>query len=160
MLSIIVALNENYAIGYNNKLIYHISGDLKRFKKITYGKAIIMGRKTFESLPNILLNRKHIIITRNPNYNIKSENVFVVHNIKDVIKYEHSKEEYFIIGGGEIYAQLLPYCTKLYLTKIASEEKKGDTYFPKFNIHNYNIIEYEKHNENNIEYNFITLEKI
>lgn len=158
MLSIIVALSENYAIGYTNKLLWHIPEDLKRFKKITYGKTIIMGRKTFESLPNVLINRKHIIITRNPNYNIKNENVLIVHNINDVLKYEHSKEEYFVIGGGEIYTQLLPYCTKLYLTKIAYP-KKGDTYFPKFNTDDYNIIEYEKHNQNNIEYSFITLEK-
>lgn len=96
---------------------------LKRFKKITYGKTIIMGRKTFESLPGILPNRKHIVITKDHNYNIKDENVLVVHNIEDVLKYAHSKEEAFVIGGGEIYTQLLPYCTKLYLTKVISEKK-------------------------------------
>lgn len=158
MLSIIVALSEDYVIGCNNKLIWHIPRDLKRFKKITYGKTIIMGRKTFESLPGILPNRKHIVITRDHNYSIKDENVLVVHNIKDVLKYAHSKEEAFVIGGGEIYTQLLPYCTKLYLTKVISE-KKGDTYFPQFNMEDYTVIECEKHNENNMEYSFITLEK-
>ncbi|WP_368490626.1 dihydrofolate reductase [Clostridium sp. BJN0013] len=158
MLSIIVALNENYVIGCNNKLIWHISRDLKRFKKITYGKTIIMGRKTFESLPGILPNRKHIVITRDHNYSIKDENALVVHNIKDVLKYVHSEEDAFVIGGGEIYTQLLPYCTKLYLTKVISK-KKGDTYFPQFNMEDYTVIECEKHNEDNIEYSFITLEK-
>jgi len=158
VLSIIVALSEDYVIGCNNKLIWHISRDLKRFKKITYGKTIIMGRKTFESLPGVLPNRKHIVITKDHNYNIEDENVLVVHNIEDVLKYAHSEEEAFVIGGGEIYTQLLPYCTKLYLTKVISE-KKGDTYFPQFNMEDYTVIECEKHSENNMEYSFITLQK-
>lgn len=158
MLSIIVALNEDYLIGCNNKLIWHISRDLKRFKKITYGKTIIMGKKTFESLPGVLSNRKHIVITKDPTYDIEDENVVVVNDIKDILKYAHSKEEAFAIGGGEIYTQLLPYCTKLYLTKVISE-KKGDTYFPEFNMEDYTIIECEKHKDDDIEYTFITLEK-
>ncbi|MFL0196822.1 dihydrofolate reductase [Clostridium sp. WILCCON 0269] len=158
MLNIIVAVGENYVIGHNNKLIWHISRDLKRFKKITYGKTIIMGRKTFESLPGILPNRKHVVITRDHNYNVKDENVLVVNNIEDVLRYVDSDEEAFVIGGGEVYKQLLPYCSRLYLTKIAAK-KDGDTYFPEFNKDNYNVIECEKHNEDNMEYSFVTLEK-
>ncbi|WP_333887603.1 dihydrofolate reductase [Clostridium sp.] len=158
MLSIIVALNEDYLIGCNNKLIWHISRDLKRFKKITYGKTIIMGRKTFESLPGVLSNRKHIVITKDSSYDIEDENVVVVNTIKDVLKYTHSKEEAFVIGGGQIYTQLLPYCNKLYLTKVISE-KKGDTYFPKFNMEDYIVTECEKHKDDNIEYTFIILQK-
>lgn len=156
MLSIIAAVNENYVIGKNNKLPWHIPEDLKRFKKLTTGKTIVMGRKTFESLPGILPNRKHIIITRNMNYAYESDNVEIVHNLKDILKYKDCKEEFFIIGGGKIYAEFLPYCEKLYLTKVHSNQN-GDTFFPKFDINNYKILENEEHNDNNIKYSFLTL---
>lgn len=158
MLNIIVAMNNNRVIGKDNKLIWHISEDMKRFKELTWNKTIIMGRKTFESLPGILPNRKHIVITKDHNYNIEDENVLVVNNIEDILRYVHSDEEVFVIGGGEVYKQLLPYCNKLYLTKISSNEE-GNIYFPKFNTDDYNIIKCDNHNENNIEYNFITLER-
>lgn len=155
MLSIIVAFNENYVIGNQNKLIWHISNDLKRFKKITTGKTIVMGRKTFESLPGVLPGRKHIVITENREYTAANDMVTVVNDIKEIFKYEDSSEEFFIIGGGEIYKQLLPYCKRLYLTKIVSTQE-GDTYFPKFDINKYRVVE----EENNVEYSFIVLEKI
>jgi len=158
MLHIIAALNENYVLGRDNNLIWHIPEDLKRFKNITYGKPIIMGRKTFESLPGILPKRKHIVITRNKNYNILDERVEIIHDVEDVLKYKDSPIEGFVSGGGEIYKQLLPHCNKLYLTKIHSYEK-GDTYFPKFDKNNYHIIEDEKHCCDNIKYSFITYEK-
>ncbi|WP_026884784.1 dihydrofolate reductase [Clostridium akagii] len=159
MLSIIVAFNENYVIGNQNKLIWHISNDLKRFKKITTGKTIVMGRKTFESLPGVLPGRKHIVITENKEYTAANAMVTVVNDIKEIFKYEDSSEEFFIIGGGEIYKQLLPYCKRLYLTKIVSTQE-GDTYFPKFDINKYRVIEEENNVENNVEYSFIVLEKI
>lgn len=156
MLSLIAAINENYVIGKDNKLPWHISEDLKRFKKLTTGKALIMGRKTFESLPGILPNRKHIIITKNMNYIYDNDNVEIVHNINDILKYKDSEDEVFIIGGGKIYAEFLPYCEKLYLTKVHSNQS-GDTYFPKFDINNYSIIEKEDHESDNIKYSFLTL---
>lgn len=159
MLSIIVAFNEKYVIGNQNKLIWHISNDLKRFKKITTGKTIVMGRKTFESLPGVLPGRKHIVITENKEYTATNDMVTVVNDIKEILKYEDSSEEFFIIGGGEIYKQLLPYCKRLYLTKIVSTQE-GDTYFPKFDINKYRVIEEENNVENNVEYSFIVLEKI
>ena len=108
MLSIIVAVSENNIIGGDNKLLWHIPEDLKRFKAITSGHTIIMGRKTFESLPGILPNRKHVIITRDKNYNIKSDNVKVIHSLEEVINtYKNSTETAFVIGGGEIYSQLI-----------------------------------------------------
>lgn len=159
MLSIIVALNNNYVIGNQNKLIWHISSDLKRFKNITTGKTIVMGRKTFESLPGVLPNRKHIVITKNKAYSILNDKVITINDIKELLKYENSPEEVFIIGGGEIYKQLLPYCRRLYLTKIDSLEN-GDTYFPKFDIINYKVIEEKNNATNNLKYTFVTLEKI
>lgn len=158
MLSIIAALNEDNLIGRNNSLIWHIPEDLKRFKKITSGKTIIMGRKTFESLPSILPNRKHIIITRNMKYSIPEKSVKIIHSINDISRYIKNEEEAFVIGGSEIYKQLLPYCHKLYLTLIKSKEN-GDAYFPKFNKNYYTIVEFEKHHYDKIEYNFITFEK-
>lgn len=157
MLSIIAAVNESYVIGKDNKLPWHIPDDLKRFKKLTTGKTIVMGRKTFESLPGVLPNRKHIIITENMSYTYDSDNVEIVHNIKDILKYKNSEDDVFIIGGGKIYAEFLPYCEKLYLTKVHSNQT-GDTYFPKFDINNYEIIENEDHESNNIKYSFLTLQ--
>ncbi|AND84939.1 dihydrofolate reductase [Clostridium tyrobutyricum] len=159
MLSIIAILNQNNLIGRDNKLIWHISRDLKRFKYLTSDKTVIMGRKTFESLPGILPDRDHIIITRNKNYAVSDKKVTVIHDITSILKYMYCKKEAFVIGGGEIYKQLLPYCNKLYLTEVISDET-GDTYFPKFNRCDYHIVEYDKYFEQNIEYNFITLEKI
>jgi dihydrofolate reductase len=159
MLSIIVALNDKNVIGNQNKLIWHISNDLKRFKKITTGKTIVMGRKTFESLPGVLPSRKHIVITKNKEYIVPDDRVIIIHDIKEIMKYENSSEEFFIIGGGEIYKQLLPYCKRLYLTKIVSTQE-GDTYFPEFDINKYRVIEEENNVENNVKYSFEILEKI
>ena len=106
MISIIVAKAQNNIIGGNNKLLWHISDDLKRFKEITSGNIIIMGRKTFESLPGVLPNRKHIILTRDKNFSVDNENVEVIHNADQIINnYKNSPVEAFIIGGGEIYKE-------------------------------------------------------
>ena len=103
MLSIIVAVAENNVIGGDNKLLWHIPEDLKRFKAITSGNTIIMGRKTFESLPGVLTNRKHLVITRDENYSVDNANVEVIHSVDEIINnYKDSSVEAFIIGGGEI----------------------------------------------------------
>lgn len=130
MLSIIVATASNNAIGKDNNLLWHISEDLKRFKEITSGHKILMGRKTFESLPGILPNRPHIVLTRDTSFKVDSDKVTVIHNLDEVINnYKDSDEEVFIIGGGEIYNLLIPYVKKLYLTKV-KKEFDADTYFP------------------------------
>ncbi|WP_143318090.1 dihydrofolate reductase [Clostridium sp. HBUAS56017] len=160
MLSIIVAKAENNVIGGDNKLLWHISEDLKRFKGITTNHTIIMGRKTFESLPKVLPNRHHVIITRDANYKVDSDQVTILHDLNEVLdKYENSEEEVFIIGGGEIYNLLFPYCKKLYLTKI-NKNFEGDTYFPNINFNEWGVIEssYEKINdEDGLKYEFINL---
>ncbi|AOR24785.1 dihydrofolate reductase [Clostridium taeniosporum] len=163
MLSIIVAIAENNVIGNDNKLIWHISEDLKRFKEITSGKTILMGRKTFQSLPGILPNRKHVILTRDKNFNIDSNSVEILHNFDELLnKYSKSDEEVFVIGGGEIYKQLLPHANKLYLTKIY-KEFDGDTYFPQINYNEFKI-DYESdikiNDKNQLKYKFINLSKI
>ncbi len=141
MLSIIVAISAyNNAIGKDNSLLWHISEDLKRFKEITSGHKILMGRKTFESLPGILPNREHIILTRDKHFNVDSDKVTIINNIEDAIKYyKDSNEEIFIIGGGEIYKEFLPFANKLYLTKVY-KDFDADTFFPQINLDEWKVI--------------------
>ena len=160
MLSIIVAKASNNIIGGDNKLLWHISQDLKRFKEITSGHTIIMGRKTFESLPKVLPNRHHIVITRDKNFKVDSPSVEIVNDINTVInKYENSSEEVFIIGGGEIYKFLLPHTKKLYLTRIY-KDFYGDTKFPKINFDDWTIdnqSEIFTNETDNLKFDFINL---
>ena len=160
MLSIIVAKANNDVIGGDNKLLWHISEDLKRFKEITSGNTIIMGRKTFESLPKILPNRHHIIITRDKNFKVDSPMVEVVNDIEDIIsKYKTSSEEAFVIGGGEIYKSLLPHTKRLYLTRLY-KDFNGDTKFSPIDSSEW-FIEFQSEvyvNEtSNIKYDFINM---
>lgn len=129
--SIIVAHDDHLGIGKNNQLLWHISSDLKRFKRLTLDHPIIMGRKTFESIGKPLPNRDNIVITRNKNHFIT--NCHLVHSIKEAIKLAQSKDkrEIFIIGGGEIYKQALPLVDKLYITKVKGDFK-ATTFFPKY----------------------------
>lgn len=163
MLSIIVAKANNDVIGGDNKLLWHISEDLKRFKDITSGHTIIMGRKTFESLPKVLPNRHHIIITRDKNFKVDSEAVTIINDISDVIsKFKDTEEEVFILGGGEIYKTLMPYTKKLYLTRVY-KDFEGDTTFPSINYDEWKIINQSEINVNpkdNLNYDFIDLEKL
>jgi len=162
MLSIIVAIAENNIIGGDNKLLWHISEDLKRFKEITTNHTIIMGRKTFESLPRILPNRHHVIITRDKNYTVDSNEVSIFHRLDEVLaKYENSDEEAFIIGGGEIYNSMFPHCKKLYLTKI-KKSFEGDTSFPEIDYKTWTVtsLSEEKTNaKDGLLYEFIDLDK-
>lgn len=143
MLSIIVAISENNVIGKDNKLLWHLPEDLKRFKKLTTGHTIIMGRKTFESLGGILPDRTHIVLTRDINYNIDSDFVKVIHDITDLEKYINDDEEHFIIGGAIVYNQLIKMAKKMYVTKI-HKTFEGDAYFPKINEEEWEVIEREK----------------
>lgn len=127
-ISIIVAIAENRAIGKDNKLLWHISEDLKRFKKLTTGHTLIMGRNTFLSLPNgALPNRRHIVITD------KADDQFdgceMAGSIEEAISMAGSTEECFVIGGGMVYAQFLPMVGKLYLTQV-HHSFEADTFFP------------------------------
>ncbi len=158
MLSIIVAISENNVIGKDNKLLWHLPEDLKRFKKLTTGHTIIMGRKTFESLGGILPDRMHIILTRDINYNIDSEYVKVVHDINELDNYINDEKENFVIGGAIVYNQLMKKAQKIYMTKI-NEKFEGDAYFPKIDEDEWKIVEEEKgikNEENPYDYEFVT----
>lgn len=158
MLSTIVAIAKNNVIGKDNKLIWHLPEDLKRFKKITTGKTIIMGRKTFESLGRVLPNRKHVILCNDAELNIEDENVVVLEDIKQLESYIKSEEENFVIGGATIYKLLMPYVNKMYITHI-NEEFDGDVYFPEINENEWNIIEKEKglkDEKNPYDYEYVT----
>lgn len=128
-LTLIVAAGENNAIGKDNKLIWHLSDDLKRFKHLTNGHHIIMGRKTFESFPKPLPNRIHIVITRQENYNAP-DGVIVVNSLEDAIDAARNDTQPFVIGGGEIYKQAMPLADKIELTRV-HHEFEADTFFPK-----------------------------
>ncbi|WP_296314153.1 dihydrofolate reductase [Winogradskyella sp. UBA3174] len=128
-LTIIVAAGENNAIGKDNDLIWHLSDDLKRFKALTNGHHIIMGRKTFESFPKPLPNRTHIVITRQADYKVP-DGVIVVNNLDEAIDAARSDQQPFIIGGGEIYKQSLDIAGRLEITRVHSKFDDADTFFP------------------------------
>lgn len=155
MFSIIAAYSQNYVIGNNNSLIWNLPTDLKRFKSLTTGKTIIMGRKTFESLKKPLPNRFHIVLTKNPNKFKNQENVIFTNNSDKILsKYKSCEEEVFIIGGEEIYKIFLKHASKLYLTEIL-KSFQGDAYFPKIDYSLFNK-DYESEilSENNVEFIF------
>ena len=130
----------------------------RRFKELTTGHTIIMGRKTFESLGGILPDRKHIVLTRDMNYNIDSDWVKVVHDIEELKDYINNDNENFVIGGALIYKQLERYTQKMYITRIY-KTFEGDAYFPKINEEEWEEIEREKgikDEKNPFDYEFIT----
>ena len=161
MLSIIVAKAKNNVIGKNNKLLWHISDDLKRFKELTRNHTIIMGRKTFESLGRVLPNRKHIVFSNNPDFKVDDENVEVVHSMLQIQEYIESEEETFVIGGAIIYNLLMPYVKKMYVTEI-DKEFEGDTFFPRINKETWKEISREKgpeDSENKFTYEYVIYER-
>ncbi|SKA78552.1 dihydrofolate reductase [Clostridium sp. USBA 49] len=163
MLSFVVAIANNNVIGKNEEMPWHLPNDLKRFKEITLSKSktIIMGRKTFESLKKILPGRKHIVLTQNKNYKIENENVEVIYSIDDIMKYVDSNEEYFVIGGAQIFNSLFPYAKKIYLTEIY-ENFEGDAFFPQYDKSKWNIIERKEgmiDEKNKYKHTFLTLER-
>ena len=128
-ISIIVATGTDNAIGAAGDLAFHISADLKHFKEITMGKPVIMGRKTFESLPNgPLPGRKNIVVTRNPEYTYPG--VETAESLQDAIKLADDADEAMIIGGAQIYSQALPLANKLYITQIDATRPDAATFFP------------------------------
>ncbi|MEJ2115248.1 MAG: dihydrofolate reductase, partial [Gammaproteobacteria bacterium] len=126
-IAIIVAMTPQGLIGKDNKIPWRLSSDLRLFKKITMGHPIIMGRKTFESLPGLLPGRDHIVMTRNPNYS--AEGCVVVSNWAQIEILVEGKA--FVIGGADIYNYALPIATELYTTFVHAE-LEGDTYFPEW----------------------------
>ena len=133
-ISIIAAIGKNNELGKGNDLIWHFKDDMKFFKETTTGSTVIMGRKTFESLPKALPNRRNIVISRSRNYS--PEGALVVSDIKKALN-EADSDEVFIIGGGTIYKEFLPLADKLYLTEIDAECPDAEVYFPEFDKKKY-----------------------
>ncbi|MFI1744344.1 dihydrofolate reductase [Thalassobellus sediminis] len=159
-LTIIVAAAENDAIGKGNKLIWHLSDDLKRFKALTNGHHIIMGRKTFESFPKPLPNRTHVVITRQTDYKVP-EGVIVVNSLNAAIDVTKNESQPFIIGGGEIYKQAMHIANKIELTRV-HENFEADTFFPKIDttIWKETANKFHKKDEkHDYEFSFLTYER-
>lgn len=158
IISIIVAHGDNREIGNKNNLLWHISEDLKRFKMLTTGHPIIMGRKTFESIEKVLPNRTNIVITRNTKWEFPK--VLVVNSLEKAINKARDIEnkEIFIIGGGEIYKQALPYTDKLYITQVKGTFE-ADTFFPNYSEFKKIISESEWKKSGKFEYKCIELKK-
>ena len=158
-LTIIAAVSINNVIGNKNKLIWKLSNDLKRFKNLTTNHSVIMGRKTFESLPNPLPDRNNIVITRDTNYS--KPNIQVCSSIEDAINLTKTDTQPFIIGGGEIYTQTINIVDKIELTRV-HEEFDGDSYFPEIPLDIFKLINEENYNsdlENEFDYSYLTYKK-
>ncbi len=169
-ISIIVAIDEDNAIGANNKLLYWLPNDLKRFKKLTVDNTVIMGRKTFDSLPKgALPNRRNIVVSRNDKLSIENADVFNSLNealedcrLRDLSGDAQSKE-IFIIGGASIYRQALPLAQRLCITLIMARSDDADTFFPNIKREEWRITSYEFYpsdEKNSYDYKFIDLERV
>ena len=161
MLSIIVSKAKNNIIGKDNRIIWDLPEDTKHFKELTTGHTIIMGRKTFESLEEVLPDRKHIIFSQNPDFKVNNEHVQVVHSLLEIQELIEKQEEAFIIGGSMIYNLLMPYVKKMYVTEI-DQQFEGDTFFPKINTDIWKETERTKgikNEDNNLDYDFVIYER-
>lgn len=138
-LSIIVAMAQNGAIGKDNDLLWHLSGDLKRFKKLTTGHPVVMGRKTWESLPKRPLpGRRNIVFTQNPDY--EAPGAEVVHSVNDLFKVlKGTYDEVFVMGGASIYQMLLPFVNRLYVTQVY-RDFDADVYFPTIDMSEFTLV--------------------
>lgn len=173
MISIVAAISRNRVLGKDNKLLWHIPDDLQRFKRLTLGHPIIMGRKTFESilttLGKSLPGRTNIVVTRDASrlnldasrFNLDVQDVATASSIKEAIEKARQApggDEIFIGGGGEIYRQALPFVDKLYLTLI-EDDKEGDSYFPEYKKEFTKKVFEEHHEHEGIKYTWVDLER-
>ena len=160
MISIIAAVSDDYGIGKNNDLLWNIPEDLKRFKRLTYGKTVIMGKKTWESLPKKPLSgRKNIVITDIPYENI--DNAVTAYSIEDALSKCGDNEDVFIIGGGSIYRQFMPLAGRLYITHV-HRSVPADIYFPEIDVNTWKIVEKDESGSNKndtIPYTYIIYER-
>lgn len=148
-------MSENNVIGLNNSLPWHLSDDLKRFKVITTGHQVVMGRKTYESIGRPLPNRDNFVLTRKKD--LQLDGVNLIRSLRDI---PNSNKKTFIIGGGEIYNQLIDSCDELLVTMI-HREIIGDAYFPMIDLAVWKLVDQsEKLKENDLEYTYLTYKKI
>lgn len=139
---IIAAAGENNELGKDNQLVWHLPDDFKRFKQMTTGHFIIMGRKTFESFPSPLPNRTHIVITRNKKF--KADGCIIVDSLENAFRACDQESTTFIIGGGEIYSQSMKFADKIELTRV-HHTFMADTFFPKIDIREWDCLQKEHH---------------
>ena len=161
MISLLFAASRNNVIGYQNGMPWHLPQDLKFFKEKTTGNTIIMGRKTLESMNGPLPKRRNVVLTRNKDFAL--DGVEIIHDLSDVEHWNtaHPEEEYFIIGGGEIYEQALPVADRMYITRI-DEEFPGDTFAPDFDEAAWELTEKEKgikNEKNPYDYYFLQYDR-
>jgi dihydrofolate reductase len=159
-ISLVVAMASNRVIGLNNKMPWHLSADLKKFKKITMGSPILMGRKTHESIGKPLPGRTNIIVSRNLNY--RQDGCLVFNDLETALKKAgESAEEVFVIGGSDIYDAILPIADTIYLT-IINREFQGDAFFPEIDLNNWTEVEREDIKDDPdaaFSYSFLKLER-
>ena len=159
-LSIVVAMDDNRLIGSKNQLPWHLPADLAYFKKLTTGKSILMGRKTYDSIGRPLPNRRNIVITRNANISIPG--CEVVSSIDHALELTKEDPEVMVIGGASLCEQLLPKINRLYITKIDGVFE-GDVFFPKYDDFDWLEVSCESHpkdNSNAYSYKFIVLDRV
>ena len=159
LISIIVAMDSNNLIGNKNDLPWHIPGELSRFKKITMGKPIIMGRKTHESIGKILKGRINIVLSKNPSF--KKKDIFVFNNLKDALENFKTHKEIMIIGGEGVFKLAIPLAKKIYITQI-HQQFEGDVWFPNINYKQWEVITREDcfSKEKEIKYSYLICERI
>ena len=151
--SIIAAIGKNNELGYKNNLIWHLKKDLSFFRDTTMNKTIIMGRRTFESLPKMLPNRKHVVLSSSNDF---PEEVTVFKTMDELLDYfKDSEEELFVIGGASIYKQFLDISDKLYLTEIDASFDEADVYFPTFNKEEFDAEVLDSECEDDINYTHV-----
>jgi len=159
MLTMIAAAAENDALGKDNDLVWHLPDDFKRFKRLTSGHYIIMGRKTFESFPKLLPNRTHVIITRQKDYH--PEGTIVVSSLEEAIRVAKLDEQPFIIGGGVIYKMGMDLASKIELTRVHGDFE-ADTHFPKINEDEWELVKEQFHgkdDKHNYAFTYLTYER-
>lgn len=137
-ITLIAAMDRNYAIGADNKLLWHLPADMAFFKAMTTGKTVLMGRKTYESLGRPLPNRRNVVLTRQKG--LQLEGCEVVHEVSEALE-RFQEEELMVIGGAEIYALALPYADKLLLTEVEADIERSDAFFPKFDKREWRLAE-------------------
>ena len=158
-ITMIAAVAEDNGLGLDNKLVWHIPRDLKHFKDLTHGHCIIMGRKTFESLPNALPYRKNIVLSRRKNINYKG--AVIVNSVEKAIDETKNDPRPYIVGGGEIYKLFMNYSSYIELTRI-HHKFKSDTFFPKINLDKWEVIkrhDIKKSEVENYNYSFLTYKR-
>ena len=157
MITLIAAVAENNALGKDNQMIWHLPDDFKRFRQLTTGHYIVMGRKTFESLPKLLPNRTHVIISRQSDYQTP-EGCIVATSLNAAIEACPEKEEIFIIGGGEIYKQSIAIADKIELTKVFTAPE-ADAFFPEIDPDKWQLVFEERHSKDEkhaFDFSFLT----